>query len=118
MGDPWMRQCVLNGLQGMLMLRLRGSPGVDTIASLANAWMAVLASLPHTWDQGRDTPRIRRAFLTLGANCEFWPAPKNFIDALPPVQPLVALDMPKGKHSDESKRMVADLLSKMKHERA
>jgi hypothetical protein len=88
MRPEWLKKSVIKGLQGMLMLRLQGSPSGDTIESLANAWLAVLASLPHTWDQARDEPRIRRAFLTMAANCERWPAPKNFIASLPPVPAL------------------------------
>lgn len=36
------------------------------------------------WDQARDTQRIRAAFSTLARTCDKWPAPRHFLDALPP----------------------------------
>lgn len=114
MADEWLRNSVLKGLQGIMLLRLDGSPSADTMQGTANAWLAVLANLPHSWDQERDAPRIQRAFLTLAANSERWPAPKNFIDALPPVPPQLKIDGPKGKYSESSRKMVSELLSKMK----
>lgn len=39
-----------------------------------------------SWDQPRDTPRIRAAFATLANTREMWPAPRHFLDALPRVE--------------------------------
>lgn len=114
MNSPeWLRNSILRGIQGLMMLRLQFAPAEDTIASLANAWLAVLMSLPHTWDQERDQPRIQRAFLTIAANCERWPAPKNFIDALPALPELNKLTAPATHHTAESRRMVKDLLTRL-----
>jgi len=42
-------------------------------------------AITHTrsFDQQRDTPRIRDAFRTLAATRRTWPSPADFLDALP-----------------------------------
>lgn len=37
----------------------------------------------RTWDEGRDAPRIRKAFVTLAGSRSTWPAPKDLIEAMP-----------------------------------
>jgi hypothetical protein len=93
--ENWFKSSIIKGLQGLLMLRLQGAPADDTIESLAQAWIAVLSSMPHTWQQDRDQPRIQRAFLTIAANSDRWPAPKNFIEALPPILQNLKLNPPR-----------------------
>ncbi len=83
----WLRDAVIKGIKGLMTLRLEGAPGEDTVAPMAQAWLAILRTLPHTWDKSRDRPRITGAFLQLAAQCERWPAPAAFIRALPPVVP-------------------------------
>jgi hypothetical protein len=112
--QEWLNNAILKGFQGLLMLRLQGAPAQDTVQHTLNAWLAVLVSLPHTWDQERDQPRIRKAFVTLGANCDRWPAPKNFLDAMPAPPEQKKLPEPQSRYTPESRRMVAGLLSKMK----
>jgi hypothetical protein len=38
------------------------------------------------WEQQRDAPRIRQAFVTLATTRETWPAPRHFLDALPRIE--------------------------------
>jgi len=109
----WLNNAILKGFQGLLMLRLQFAPAQDTIPHTLNAWLAVLMAMPHTWDEERDAPRIRRAFLTMAADCDRWPAPKNFIDALPSLPDLNKLTAPATHHTPESKRMVKDLLTRL-----
>lgn len=40
----------------------------------------------RSWDQVRDTARMRAAFTTLATTRETWPAPRHFLDALPRVE--------------------------------
>jgi hypothetical protein len=54
------------------------------------AWHEAVTSR-RSWDQARDTPRIRQAFVTLAATRRQWPAPADFVDALPPAPQLRAL---------------------------
>lgn len=60
------------------------------IAGTAMFWTEILTD-GRKWDQARDTPRIRKAFVTLGKTRTAWPVPQHFMDALPPVEPLKAL---------------------------
>ena len=43
-------------------------------------------TIGRSWDQQRDSGRIRAAFSTLALTRESWPAPKHFLDALPRVE--------------------------------
>lgn len=40
----------------------------------------------RVWDQQRDTPRIRAAFVSMANTRESWPAPRHFLDALPRIE--------------------------------
>lgn len=104
----WLKSSIIKGLQGLLMLRLQGAPAEDTAPSMANAWFAVLSNIPHTWDQDRDKPRIQKAFLTLAANCEQWPAPRQFIDALPQIVHPLKLNPPRSSNIPPEARAFLD----------
>lgn len=53
------------------------------------------------WDQARDTPRVRQAFLTLARTRRTWPVPADFNEAIPAHRvELVALP---SKPSDPAK---------------
>lgn len=45
----------------------------------------------RSWDQQRDAPRLRKAFVTLARTRTSWPAPLHLIEALPKVEPLKAI---------------------------
>lgn len=49
------------------------------------AWVEV-ARQGRSWDEQRDAPRIRQAFVTLASTREQWPAPRHFLDALPRIE--------------------------------
>ena len=49
-------------------------------------WAETLAA-GRDWDEDRDAPRIRAAFRTLAERCRRWPAPADFFDALPRIEP-------------------------------
>lgn len=57
------------------------------IVGTAAMWVAALTDGVH-WDQERDTPRIRKAFVTLAQTRTHWPAPLHFREALPPSKQL------------------------------
>lgn len=46
------------------------------------AWAEAITA-GRLWDQDRDTPRIREAFVTLARTRRQWPAPADFLDAVP-----------------------------------
>lgn len=49
------------------------------------AWLEAITS-GRSWDQDRDTPRIREAFVTLARIRRQWPAPVDFLDAVPRIR--------------------------------
>lgn len=83
----WLRNLIVDGLQGLLVLRLRGAPAADTVKAVANAWVTVIASRPIAWDEDLDAERVRRAFVQLASTAEYWPAPAMFLESLAPRQP-------------------------------
>lgn len=54
------------------------------------AWLEAIEG-GRSWDEERDTPRIRRAFLTLAQTARRWPSVPEFLDALPKFEPPKAL---------------------------
>ena len=60
----WLEICVIEGLQRLLILRLRNAPANDTVDALLNVWLEVMMS-SQTWDEQRDTPRLRTAFMAV-----------------------------------------------------
>lgn len=108
--QPWLRNAVVDGLQGLLVLRLRGAPATDTVKAVANAWVAVLANRPIAWDEKLDRERIRQAFLQLAATCEHWPAPATFLDALPRRVPIATplIDKPRSREIPPEARAALD----------
>ncbi len=55
---------------------------MDSLPGTVAIWREAL-TVNRVWDQGRDTPRIRKAFLTLASSRRSWPAPPDLIEALP-----------------------------------
>lgn len=53
------------------------------------AWSEVLQA-GRSWDEARDTPRIRKAFTTMATGTR-WPTPSDFFSSLPAVEQLKAL---------------------------
>jgi hypothetical protein len=61
------------------------TPATDLIDGTVMAWHEAITT-GRTFDQRRDTDRIRAAFVTLATTRESWPQPKHFLDALPRVE--------------------------------
>lgn len=89
--EPWINDAIRHGLVKLLSLRLRGCPPDDVIELTARTWLETLVD-GRQWEQARDEDRFRAAFVLLARTCEAWPAPKHFLDALPPVKPLRAIE--------------------------
>lgn len=54
------------------------------------------------WDRKRDEPRMQAAFVTIAKTRETWPAPKHFIDAIPPVPPAPSIGYERKPASPEA----------------
>lgn len=71
-------------------MSLDRTPATDLIPGTVAAWLEVMLH-GRDWDRNRDTPRIRQAFVTLASTRTHWPAPRDFLEALPKFEPLRAL---------------------------
>lgn len=111
----WLKQSIIEGLQGLMILRLRGTPAAETVTALANVWIAAITSRPILWDEQQDRPRIRAAFVELAATIDRWPAPAEFLAVLPQRRPQNALPPPVDREmSPKTRKMVTDLLNRMR----
>ena len=96
----------------LLSLRLNGCPPDDVIELTARTWLeAVLDG--REWDMGRDESRMRAAFVTLAKTRDSWPAPRHFIDAIPPVPPPPAIGYEAKPASPEVAREHAERIRAM-----
>lgn len=80
MAEKWLEREIARGLQGLLALRLIGSPAEDSIELTLDVWLAAIESLSVNWNEQLDAERVRRAFRTLYRICDRWPPPKLFMD--------------------------------------
>lgn len=83
--DTWIHDAILDGLSRLLCLGLDRTPAADMIAGTAAAWVEAVTT-GRKFDEARDRPRFRAAFVTLAQTRESWPAPRHFLDALPRVE--------------------------------
>lgn len=90
----WLEDCVISGLQRLLILRLRNSPANDTINAVADVWLEVFMSA-RCWERERDTPRLSEAFSRINAEVDAWPSPAQVLKALPPLKPQPMLPEPR-----------------------
>ena len=83
---------VIEGLQKLIALRLRGAPSEAGIVAVATVWEEALCYAVR-W-RPDDLPRVRKAFAQLYADSHDWPSPKAFLDRLPPRPPPRQLPRP------------------------
>ena len=89
----WLENSVIEGLQRLLILRLRNAPANDTVDALLNVWLEVMMSA-QAWDERRDVPRLRTAFMTVTSTADTWPSPAQIIKAMPKPAPQPYLPPP------------------------
>lgn len=89
----WMVQEIKTGFQKLICLGLDRQPASELLGGTVMAWVDAL-NCNRVWDQDRDTPRFREAFRTLAASSTRWPAPVDFVAALPAHEPQQALPPP------------------------
>lgn len=112
----WLQAEIVEGIQKLMALRLRNTPPSDTLKATAVVWFDVFNSRPITWDQELDTKRIKKGFTELCANSDSWPSPSDFFRVLPSrPQALLLPDNSNKSYSPETKKMVDDLLNKMRN---
>ena len=80
--NDWTLEAITNGLSKLLCLSLEGQPSVEVIAGTAMAWNEAITHGKRFSDQ-QDPRLFADAFRVLGRRCRRWPAPVDFLDALP-----------------------------------
>lgn len=82
METNWIRNEILTGFQKLLTLGLDRTPAGEVLPGTAMTWLETITD-GRKFEQERDTPRFRAAFRTLQARSTHWPAPREFLEALP-----------------------------------
>ena len=83
---------IIEGLQKLVALRLRGAPSEAGIVAVAVVWEEALT---HAVDwRKEDLPRVRYAFSRCYAELNDWPSPRMFLERLPPRPPPPELPSP------------------------
>ncbi|TCS70750.1 hypothetical protein EDC61_11477 [Sulfuritortus calidifontis] len=110
MAEDWLSQAISVGLAKLAALQLPGTPiDAPSAAACRAVWVEAITD-GRAWVRERDVPRIEAAFITLAKTAERWPAPAQFLRALPAVTHPVALPEPP---MDEAQRaQVRELLRK------
>lgn len=91
------------GLQKLSCLSLDRTPAAEVLSGTAQAWMEAITD-GRAWDWGRDAERVRIAFRTLARTARRWPAPSEFLEALPDVPAPLAIAYQRKPASEEAKR--------------
>lgn len=63
----------------------------------------------RVWDEELDGPRFRKAFVKLSHIRRTWPAPADFLEALPPREQLALTKQPIKANPDRAARAAREL---------
>lgn len=88
--ENWFYNAVIDGLSIMMILRLKNTPAEDSLEALADTWIFSLWNCGIGWREDIDLERLQFAFKTIGNNCDYFPAPKTFLEHLQPRKPCRA----------------------------
>lgn len=80
----------MGGLQRLACLSLDRTPAAEMLPGTALAWIDAITD-GRAWDRDRDQPRVKRAFVVLSKTMRRWPAPVEFLDAMPRPEQQAAL---------------------------
>lgn len=84
------------------------TPATDLIDGTVLTWHEAI-TVGREWDEERDAPRIRAAFVSLATTRETWPQPRHFLDALPRVEQKAIAYEVKPLSKDEADKRLADI---------
>lgn len=99
-------------MQQLLCLGLERQPASELIKGTLAMWERVVTN-GRAFDEQRDAPRFRAAFLALGSR-RTWPAPQDFIDALPRVEKeRVPLRLLSDEQRQRNRQRINDMLTKL-----
>lgn len=83
MGNEWIKPILGKGFAILLTLRLKNSPAEDMVRPTLETWFKVI-TFKRGWEQSLDQWRFEEAFMYLAQTCEWFPAPKHLLEAMPP----------------------------------
>ena len=86
MATDWILEEILTGLQKLLPLSLENTPASEVMPGTALAWHEALVH-GRNFEPVRDRQRFRESFRTLAAKQRRWPAPVDFLEAMPRIEP-------------------------------
>lgn len=78
----WLQAEILAGMQRLLCLSLDHTPAAEMIDGAARAWLQSVLGV-RDWDYLHDSGAVREAFLRIQRTRTRWPAPADFLAALP-----------------------------------
>ncbi|MDY3123655.1 MAG: hypothetical protein SOW21_04610 [[Actinobacillus] rossii] len=82
MGNEWIKPILGKGFAVLLTLRLKNAPTEDMVKPTLETWFQVL-TYKKQWEQELDQERFEQAFMWIAQNCDWFPTPKVFLDAMP-----------------------------------
>lgn len=112
----WLLELVKARMERLVILGLDGRPLGRAMGEVVRMWAQIIAARLPQADPVLDAPRIHAAFDVLEATCERWPAPKQFLDALPARAEPARLPPPKMTEEERAKAraMLAGLVQKLR----
>lgn len=110
---PWLDAEIIEGIQRLLILRLKNAPALDTVELFVDTWITVFKNQPIDWHEALDRPRIRAAFLSCMGNTEEFPAPKKVLQYLPARVAVLKIEnlKPRSKMPDSIRALFNQALS-------
>ena len=112
----WLLELVKARMERLVILGLEGRPLGRSMGAVVRMWAQIIAHRLPNADPRLDEPRIHAAFDVLEATSERWPAPKQFLDALPErpqPQPLPPPELNEEQRA-KFKALLAELAAKMR----
>lgn len=101
--EAWFERAISVGLSRLAALQLVGTPPDAQTASACRAvWVDALWD-GRAWDQTLDASRIEAAFSELARGAVRWPAPAQFLEALPARRALPRLESPPASIEDRER---------------
>lgn len=72
-------------MQKLILLSLDRAPALDVLTrGTLPAWVEAITE-GRVFEEQRDAPRFKAAFRALQGRCKSWPAPRDLLDAMPPL---------------------------------
>ena len=91
----WLEEKIVEGVQSMIVIRMRNAPALETITTVARVWILIFKRQPIVWNEIEDGWRIEEAFLSHMSESEFFPTPKDILTAMPKRKEAVMLALPR-----------------------